>query len=165
MAEYITTDTELTSVADAIRAKGGTSAALTYPAGFVSAIEAIPTGGGLTVTDLTKSRTAFNAPDNPEDLVFSASATGLNIAICTLRNSYSDSYEVVTYLYQVVHDVGAFDEEHVVFRGVCTDNETFLAANFNQQNGTYEISEILDEVNGEDVTVDWYIESCRIYHG
>lgn len=46
MADYLTTDTELTSVANAIRTKGGTSAQLVYPAGFVSAIEAIPTGGG-----------------------------------------------------------------------------------------------------------------------
>lgn len=46
MADYLTTDTELTSIADAIRAKGGTSESLTYPAGYVSAIEAIPTGGG-----------------------------------------------------------------------------------------------------------------------
>jgi hypothetical protein len=44
----LTTDTELTSVANAIRTKGGTSASLVYPAGFVSAIEAIPTGGGDT---------------------------------------------------------------------------------------------------------------------
>ena len=50
MANYITTDTDLTSVADAIRAKGGTSAALTYPTGFVSAIENIPTGGGNSGT-------------------------------------------------------------------------------------------------------------------
>ena len=46
MAKYITTDTELTAVADAIRAKSGGSSALTYPSGFVSEIEAIPTGGG-----------------------------------------------------------------------------------------------------------------------
>lgn len=46
MADYITTDIELTSIADAIRTKGGTSASLVYPAEFVSAIEAIPTGGG-----------------------------------------------------------------------------------------------------------------------
>ena len=45
--EYLTTDTELTSVADAIRERGGTSAALTYPAGFVSAIQAIPAGGAV----------------------------------------------------------------------------------------------------------------------
>jgi hypothetical protein len=39
-------DTDLTSVANAIRVKGGTSAQLAFPAGFVSAIDAIPTGGG-----------------------------------------------------------------------------------------------------------------------
>ncbi len=39
-------DTDLTSVANAIRTKGGTSAQLAFPAGFVSAIQAIPTGGG-----------------------------------------------------------------------------------------------------------------------
>lgn len=44
--EYLTNDIELTSVADAIRAKGGTSGALVYPDGFVSAINAITTGSG-----------------------------------------------------------------------------------------------------------------------
>ena len=39
-------DSDLTSVADAIRSKGGTSEALAFPAGFVSAIEAIEAGGG-----------------------------------------------------------------------------------------------------------------------
>ena len=39
-------DADLTSVANAIRTKGGTSAQLAFPAGFVSAVEAIPTGGG-----------------------------------------------------------------------------------------------------------------------
>ena len=38
-------DSDLTSVADAIRSKGGTSEALAFPAGFVSAIEAIEAGG------------------------------------------------------------------------------------------------------------------------
>ena len=51
MADYLTTDTELTSVADAIRTKGGTSASLAYPAGFVNAINAIPTGGGASWTE------------------------------------------------------------------------------------------------------------------
>lgn len=44
MAKCMTDTTNLTSVADAIRAKGGTSAQLVYPAGFVSAIQAIQTG-------------------------------------------------------------------------------------------------------------------------
>lgn len=43
---YLTTDTELTGVADAIRERGGTSESLEYPDGFVSAIRSIPAGGG-----------------------------------------------------------------------------------------------------------------------
>ena len=39
-------DTDLTAVAGAIRTKGGTSAQLAFPAGFVDAIAAIRTGGG-----------------------------------------------------------------------------------------------------------------------
>ena len=46
MADYLTTDTELTSVANAIRTKGGTNAQLEFPSGFVSAINDITTGGG-----------------------------------------------------------------------------------------------------------------------
>lgn len=46
MADYLVTDTELTSVADAIRTKGGTSAQLSFPTGFIQAINDIPTGGG-----------------------------------------------------------------------------------------------------------------------
>ena len=45
MADYLVTDTELTSIANAIRTKGGTSASLTFPTGFVSAINDIQTGG------------------------------------------------------------------------------------------------------------------------
>lgn len=52
MADYLTTDTELTSVANAIRTKGGTSASLVYPTGFVTAIQNIPSGG-TDVSDTT----------------------------------------------------------------------------------------------------------------
>lgn len=41
-------DSDLTSVANAIRTKGGTSAQLAFPSGFVSAIGDISTGGGAT---------------------------------------------------------------------------------------------------------------------
>ena len=53
MTDYLTTDTELTSVANAIRTKGGTSAQLVYPTEFVSAIEAISTAPTL------QSKTAY----------------------------------------------------------------------------------------------------------
>ena len=38
-------NSDLTSVANAIRTKGGTSAQLAFPSGFVSAVQNIPTGG------------------------------------------------------------------------------------------------------------------------
>lgn len=40
-------DSDLTSVAEAIRNKGGTTATLAFPQEFVSAIDAIETGGGV----------------------------------------------------------------------------------------------------------------------
>ena len=43
--KYTVSDSSLTSVADAIRTKGGTSASLSFPDGFVSAIQNIPSGG------------------------------------------------------------------------------------------------------------------------
>jgi hypothetical protein len=53
-------DADLVSVADAIRTKGGTSAALAFPADFVSAVEAIPTGGGGGLPqDLSYSSSTF----------------------------------------------------------------------------------------------------------
>ena len=53
-------DSDLTAVANAIRTKGGTSTALAFPSGFVSAVEAIPSGGGTTLTDgiMVKARNA-----------------------------------------------------------------------------------------------------------
>ena len=48
MASYKVTDTELTSIANAIRTKGGTHSQLEFPTEFVSAIQAIPKGGGST---------------------------------------------------------------------------------------------------------------------
>lgn len=43
-------DADLTSVANAIRTKGGTSAQLSFPQGFVDAVGAISSGGGTTPT-------------------------------------------------------------------------------------------------------------------
>lgn len=43
-------DSDLGDIADAIRAKGGTSAQLAFPQGFVDAVEAIPTGTTPTGT-------------------------------------------------------------------------------------------------------------------
>lgn len=51
--KYVVSDTTLTAIADAIREKGGTSESLSFPDGFVDAIEDIPTGGGGTYQEKT----------------------------------------------------------------------------------------------------------------
>lgn len=68
-------NSDLTSVANAIRTKGGTSADLVFPSGFISAVDAIPSGGGspiqlletLTVEEDSRSvnivTTSFNSYD------------------------------------------------------------------------------------------------------
>lgn len=55
-------DADLLSVANAIRAKGGTSAALAFPADFVQAIGDIQTGGGGNIQ--TESGTFTLAADS-----------------------------------------------------------------------------------------------------
>lgn len=56
--DYLTNDTDLKKVADAIRTKGGTSEPLGYPDGFVSAIQAIPSGSAKEEQEKTVTITA-----------------------------------------------------------------------------------------------------------
>ena len=58
MTEYLAKSEDLTAVADAIRAKGGTDAQLTFPSGFVGAVQAIPTGTTITDGIVVKERDA-----------------------------------------------------------------------------------------------------------
>lgn len=65
-------DADLTSVANAIRAKGGTSAQLAFPNGFMSAVNAIPTGGGGYTLEEIAENTIFVGEDIvfPDDITF-----------------------------------------------------------------------------------------------
>lgn len=51
MSDWLTTTAELTSVADAIRERGGTTAPLSYPEEYITAILAIPSGGDTVVVE------------------------------------------------------------------------------------------------------------------
>ena len=53
MSNYLVTDTDMTSVANAIRTKGGTSESLAFPTGFVNAINDIPSGGSVETKSVT----------------------------------------------------------------------------------------------------------------
>ena len=110
--EYLTNDIELTSVADAIREKGGTSDPLTYPDGFASAVRAIQTGivpqlvvtvsAGATVTATNGSKTISGTSDStgvctlivPEAGTWSVSATLDGKTSDTKTVSITDSYAV-----------------------------------------------------------------------
>lgn len=78
MANYKVTSSDLTSVADAIRTKGGTSTSLSFPNGFVSAIQNIPTGGGPTL--ITKSITVNGTYDAQDDNADGYSEVTVNVS-------------------------------------------------------------------------------------
>ena len=111
MVEYLTNTTDLTSVANAIRTKGGTTELLTYPDEFVTAIQAIQTGtelqiivavtSGATVTatkgSLSVSGTSANGTCTlivPEAGTWSVSATLGGQTSNTKNVSVVDSYAV-----------------------------------------------------------------------
>lgn len=112
MAEYLTNTTDLTSVANAIRTKGGTTELLVYPDEFVTAIQAIKTGitpqlvvtvsAGATVTATNGSKTITGISDStgvctlavPEIGTWSVSATLGGQTSNTKTVSITDTYMV-----------------------------------------------------------------------
>lgn len=59
MAEFLVQGASLTTVADAIREKGGTTAPLSFPAGMAEAVSNIQSGADLSlgITDATIGQT------------------------------------------------------------------------------------------------------------
>ena len=79
MAEYLTNTTDLKKVSDAIRTKGKTSAALSYPDEYVSAINAITTGTELKIVVSVASGAVVTATKG------SATVSGTSVnGTCTL---------------------------------------------------------------------------------
>lgn len=78
-------DADLTSVANAIRTKGGTSAQLAFPAGFVQAINDI-SGGSVTMTGLSATYTQSGVVGDDEDL---SVLTKDLVVVATFNNSTS----------------------------------------------------------------------------
>lgn len=112
MAEYLTNDTDLKKVADAIRTKGGTADPLVYPDGFAEAIRNIQTGSpeqekSVTITAngtteitpdegklLNKVTVEVDVPDW-ETWVFNEEF--LNISTITTNQSIVVSGEIVAF--------------------------------------------------------------------
>lgn len=90
MAEFLTNTADLTSVADAIRTKGGTSGQLVYPAGFVSAIQAIQTGAVMQLIVRTQEGASVTAVKGSSAVSGTAGTDGT----CTLELSEAGEWVV-----------------------------------------------------------------------
>ena len=101
MPNYIVQGSDLTSIANAIRTKGSTSEQLAFPTGFVSAIEALPSGGSMPIdwADVTEVTVGANSVSNtqgvadffstyaPYSLIVLTSALTANNQIVNVLNS------------------------------------------------------------------------------
>ena len=92
MANYIASDTDFISVANAIRTKGSTSASLSFPGGFVDAIEAFPEATTLDNLSVTSNGTYTPSSGHAFGQV-SVSVAGLENSIIerTISGSYKNN--------------------------------------------------------------------------
>lgn len=87
MTDYIATDTELTSIANAIRTRGGTSASLEFPDEFISAIYAIDGGSEIHNQNKTVSPT-----ESQQSVTADSGYTGLGtVTVNAISSSYVGS--------------------------------------------------------------------------
>ena len=89
MAEYLINATDLTKVASAIREKGGTSASLVYPGGFVSAIQAIQTGAPLQIIVTTSAGATVTATKDSKTVSGTADTNGKCILTVTEAGTWT----------------------------------------------------------------------------
>lgn len=88
-------DADLTSIANVIRTKGGTSAQLAFPSEFVSAINAITTGSGKTLL------ADYTASEDVSEIVLSGDFSGYPFYYLMLNGSFSR----VEWVYPSFNDV------------------------------------------------------------
>lgn len=145
MSNYIVDGADLTSVANAIRTKGGTSAQLAFPADFVSAVQAIPTGvtpagtkqisitaNGTTTEDVTNyanAEIAVNVPSADKLAVLASgvytrttSSGNLSIPISSFQGTihaiYIEVASVTSNTAQFVATLRVFSDMFTTFGGV-----------------------------------------------
>lgn len=138
MAEYLTNTADLTAVANAIRAKGGTSSSLIYPDGFVTAIQAIQTGTELQIIVTVTSGATVTATKGS----LSVSGTSVN-GTCTLTVPEAGTWSV-----KATMSGQTSDTKSVTFKDSYALSLSFVSAVLNDNDwGT--IKEISDAGQGE----------------
>lgn len=134
MADYLVTDSELTSVANAIRTKGGTSSSLEFPTEFVTAIQDIPTGGGGGSGD------GYVWQDGDGYLHLSNEAGTEYIVANLISDAYDDS---ATY---AVGDYCSYDGDFYVCNTAISTAESWTAAHWTQVTVSDELTEIKEDI-------------------
>jgi hypothetical protein len=170
-------DAGLTSIADAIREKGGTSADLTFPAGFVSAVEAIPTGGGGAV--LVASGTFVGASEVGRQTISVGTkmpVTDFYVQIKAQDNSVFNraSYRIVAMTAIYTSEFGYFSYANTgdaVYTSTFKiydkngDSETLKNAGLIQKDGIMYSNGNVTEYNFNTFTINRTAETFRIYFG
>ena len=113
--DYLTTTSEITSIANAIRTKGGTSASLVYPTGFVTAIQNLPSGGSTPTQTKSVSYSSNNTYTVTPDTGYALSQVNVTVAVppgthrITLKNTGHSTYVCVQYNGNTYYQQGYFD--------------------------------------------------------
>lgn len=108
MADYKVTDTQLTAIADAIRAKTGSNASLAFPTGFVSAIGGI--SGGLSLTYESTFNTYLDASEDCSSDVTLSCLNGDEKFIVGLSINGGMNFQstISGFYYDVITEVGQY---------------------------------------------------------
>lgn len=138
-------DSDLTSVANAIRTKGGTSAQLVFPSGFVSAVEAIPTGGSSALQLELVGEKTFDLEEYTDTANIETIDTGINI--------YNTDYAYLITVITCDSPILTSSEwgMTIAFGGRYTTNSNYL----NRANGGQKGSSTLSKSGMVNSTSDW----------
>ena len=162
MVDVAQLDSDLEDVADAIRAKSGGSSQLAFPAGFISEIGSIQTGGGGSGETLLESGTFTYAGSSDNKMrspvTFSGTATRAFVVAREIPSGVARTFLWLNGNLTFVDPVGSFSLTTITRK---------VAANGNQSNDA-NMSLIID--NGEivcsaatgayypaGVTYDWFV--------
>lgn len=91
-------DANLTSIADAIRAKAGTSDKLAFPAGFAEAIAAIEAGGGSAGVSFGKFKIATYPGTGNYEIAHGLGEIPYYFAFMASKNPFKNEHKGIYYL-------------------------------------------------------------------
>lgn len=129
-------NSDLTSVANAIRTKGGTQGQLAFPSGFVTAIQNIPTGGGSGMQVGTATATPASAGSSIQFTGLSGEPTSFSVISAADLATGAAPYKVNAVVFDGTNVIGQY------ITNTSNANETYDGSGFSMSysNGTLTIT-------------------------